>query len=81
MSMLGELTGSRRESIRPSYCGLPFSGSRTGFSEIEDLAHPGSFGDQKHRMGPVVYLKLGEHEEKQALAAHHAEAHGPEKPE
>lgn len=29
------------------------------FGEVEDLAHPGSFDDQQHRMGPAVYLKLG----------------------
>jgi hypothetical protein len=40
-----------------------------GYSEIEDLSHPGSFDDQEHRLGPVAYFKLGEHEEK---------AHGPE---
>ena len=40
-----------------------------GFSEIEDLSHPGSFDDQEHRLGPVAYFKLGEYDEK---------AHGPE---
>jgi hypothetical protein len=30
------------------------------FGEIEDLAHPGSFNDQLHRMGPVIYLNFGE---------------------
>lgn len=29
------------------------------FGEIEDLAHPGSFNDQEHRIGPALYLKLG----------------------
>lgn len=29
------------------------------FGEIEDLAHPGSFNDQEHRVGPALYLKLG----------------------
>lgn len=33
-----------------------------GFSEIADLAHAGSFDDQLHRVGPVVYWQLGEHE-------------------
>jgi hypothetical protein len=30
------------------------------FGEIEDLANPGSFNDQLHRAGPVVYLNFGE---------------------
>ena len=30
------------------------------FGEIEDLAHPGSFNDQLHRAGPVIYLNFGE---------------------
>jgi len=30
-----------------------------GYSEIEDLAHAGSFDDQEHRLGPVAYLELG----------------------
>jgi hypothetical protein len=30
------------------------------FGEIEDLAHPGSFDDQLHRAGPVIYLNFGE---------------------
>ncbi|MGD9501998.1 MAG: hypothetical protein AB7V40_05875 [Methyloceanibacter sp.] len=29
-----------------------------GYSEIEDLAHAGSFNDQEHRLGPVAYLEL-----------------------
>ncbi|HZP10170.1 hypothetical protein [Methyloceanibacter sp.] len=33
-----------------------------GFSEIEDLAHAGSFDEQLHRVGPVVYWELGEKE-------------------
>ena len=33
------------------------------FGEIEDLAHPGSFTDQLHRAGPVIYLNFGEEEE------------------
>ncbi len=53
-----------------------------GYSEIEDLSHPGSFDDQAHRVGPVAYLKLGEHEEREALSAHAAqegeEHEGPE---
>jgi len=32
------------------------------FGEIEDLAHPGSFNDQLHRAGPVIYLNFGEEE-------------------
>ena len=31
-----------------------------GYSEIEDLAHAGSFEDQKHRVGPVAYFEFGE---------------------
>src|SRR5712691_8246327 len=30
------------------------------FGEIEDLANPGSFNDQLHRVGPVIYLNFGE---------------------
>lgn len=34
------------------------------FGEIEDLSHPGSFNDQLHRLGPVVYLNFrGEEDE------------------
>jgi hypothetical protein len=33
------------------------------FGEIQDLAHPGSFNDQLHRAGPVIYLNFGEEEE------------------
>lgn len=32
------------------------------FGEIADLAHPGSFNDQLHRAGPVIYLNFGEEE-------------------
>jgi hypothetical protein len=32
------------------------------FGEIKDLAHPGSFNDQLHRAGPVIYLNFGEAE-------------------
>ena len=30
-----------------------------GYSKITDLDHAGSFQDQEHRIGPVIYLKLG----------------------
>ena len=30
-----------------------------GYSEIEDLAHAGTFDDQEHRVGPVAYLEVG----------------------
>ena len=33
------------------------------FGEIEDLANPGSFDDQLHRAGPVIYLNLGRDQE------------------
>jgi hypothetical protein len=33
------------------------------FGEIADLANPGSFNDQLHRAGPVIYLNFGEEEE------------------
>ena len=49
--------------------GEKFALGLEGFSEIEDLSHPGSFDDQEHRLGPVAYFKLGEYDEK---------AHGPE---
>jgi hypothetical protein len=29
-----------------------------GYSEIEDLAHAGSFNDQSHRLGPVAYYEF-----------------------
>jgi hypothetical protein len=29
-----------------------------GYSEIEDLAHPGSFDEQSHRLGPVAYFEF-----------------------
>ncbi|MGB6389226.1 MAG: hypothetical protein WBD76_07140 [Methyloceanibacter sp.] len=29
-----------------------------GYSEIEDLVNPGSFADQKHRLGPVAYFEF-----------------------
>ena len=32
------------------------------FGQIEDLAHAGSFNDQLHRVGPVIYLNFGEEE-------------------
>ncbi|MGE5261424.1 MAG: hypothetical protein ACM3MH_11170 [Actinomycetota bacterium] len=44
-----------------------------GFSEISDLAHAGSFDDQLHRIGPVVYLNLGEHEGEEASGAEREE--------
>ena len=31
-----------------------------GYGKIADLADPGSFEDQEHRVGPVIYLKLGQ---------------------
>jgi hypothetical protein len=33
------------------------------FGDIEDLAHPGSFNDQLHRVGPVIYLNFGDEED------------------
>jgi hypothetical protein len=30
-----------------------------GYSQIKDIADPGSFNDQEHRVGPVVYFKFG----------------------
>jgi hypothetical protein len=33
------------------------------FGEIEDLANAGSFNDQPHRAGPVIYLNFGEEAE------------------
>ena len=32
-----------------------------GYSEIEDLAHAGTFDAQKHRVGPVAYYETGGH--------------------
>jgi hypothetical protein len=31
-----------------------------GYGKIADLADPGSFEDQEHRVGPVIYLKFGQ---------------------
>jgi hypothetical protein len=31
-----------------------------GYGKIVDLSDPGSFEDQEHRVGPVIYLKLGQ---------------------
>jgi hypothetical protein len=33
------------------------------FGEIKDLANPGSFNEQLHRAGPVIYLNLGQEAE------------------
>jgi hypothetical protein len=35
-----------------------------GYSEIEDLAHAGSFDDQAHRLGPVAYYEFPHREGK-----------------
>jgi hypothetical protein len=43
------------------------------FSEIEDLSHAGSFDEQAHRLGPVLYLNLGEEAESAALGEHEYE--------
>jgi len=40
-----------------------------GYSEIEDLAHAGTFEDQKHRLGPVAYFEFGGREPKWEFAA------------
>lgn len=40
-----------------------------GFSSIEDLAHAGSFDDQKHRLGPVAYFEFGRAKPKWEFAA------------
>ena len=40
-----------------------------GYSEIEDLAHAGSFDEQKHRMGPVAYFEFGRAKPSWELAA------------
>jgi hypothetical protein len=40
------------------------------FGEIEDLANPGSFNDQLHRAGPVIYLNFGDEEENPAGEKH-----------
>ena len=34
--------------------GKKFALGAEGYSEIEDLAHAGTFDDQKHRLGPVA---------------------------
>lgn len=35
-----------------------------GYSSVADLAHAGSFDDQKHRVGPVAYFDFGAREAK-----------------
>lgn len=40
-----------------------------GYSEIEDLSHAGTFDQQKHRLGPVAYLELGDAMPKWEFAA------------
>jgi hypothetical protein len=30
-----------------------------GYGQIKDIADPGAFNDQEHRVGPVVYFKFG----------------------
>jgi hypothetical protein len=40
------------------------------FGEIQDLAHPGSFNDQLHRAGPVIYLNFCEEEAGSAAKKH-----------
>jgi len=43
------------------------------FGKIEDLSNPGSFNDQLHRAGPVIYLNLGEEAEGAAFDEHEYE--------
>jgi hypothetical protein len=43
------------------------------FGEIEDLANPGSFNDQLHRAGPVIYLNFGQEAEGAAMGNHEYE--------
>ena len=43
------------------------------FGEIEDFAHPGSFNDQLHRAGPVLYLNFGEEAEQYSAAKRESE--------
>jgi hypothetical protein len=43
------------------------------FGEIQDLAHPGSFNDQLHRAGPVIYLNIGKEEEVSAAQRHESD--------
>jgi hypothetical protein len=49
-----------------------------GYTDIKDLAHAGSFEDQEHRLGPVLYFDLGGRDAKEAL--HQDEAERPEGP-
>jgi hypothetical protein len=51
------------------------------FGEIEDLAHPGSFNDQLHRAGPVIYLNFGEDEASESKRRESEESTHEEKPE
>jgi hypothetical protein len=44
------------------------------FGEIQDLAHPGSFNDQLHRAGPVIYLNFGEEAEASASEKRESES-------
>jgi hypothetical protein len=43
------------------------------FGEIEDLANPGSFNDQLHRAGPVIYLNFGQEADDAAIGKHEYE--------
>jgi hypothetical protein len=49
-----------------------------GYTDIKDLADAGSFEDQEHRLGPVLYLDLGKKDAKEEL--HRDEVVRPEAP-
>ena len=49
--------------------GEKFGVGLEGYSEIEDLSHPGSFDEQKHRLGPVAYLEFEDSMPKWEFAA------------
>lgn len=51
------------------------------FGEIEDLAHTGSFNDQLHRVGPVVYFDFSKEEVRESEYGEKAEERETESPE
>jgi hypothetical protein len=43
------------------------------FGKIDDLSNPGSFNDQVHRAGPVIYLNFGQEAEDAEIGEHEYE--------
>jgi len=52
------------------------------FGKIEDLSNAGSFNDQLHRAGPVIYLNFGQEDEDAEIGKHeHEETDYVQRPE